>query len=173
MKKNGSISDQLNTWSANARNIDLFLAPSSQEITAPASTSGAGTAGLAHRTLQALRQTRLQMRTGPWPWAQALSLGLSHRSASGDGLRAAGVQRPSRSVPQQLPTHPHNPRRVGSDQSGTAAPPRGLLSHDGEQGDPAAHRDSRPVTGSHPDCQYARSLARPRAPSLCQRGGKP
>ena len=171
----GSLSDQLYTWSDinNANQVDRNFTPPPQNIAAPAAATGAGTARLPHRTLQALWQTRLQMRTGSRPRAQALPLGQSHRRTPGDGLRPSGVQRSSLPIPGQLPADPHDPRRVGCDQPRTTPPPRGVLNHVGERHGPRAHRHPRPFAGRYPHCQYARSVARSRAPSLCQQGGKP
>ena len=173
MMINHSSSDQLHTWSDNAEQIDIFVTPPSQDITAPTAASRASIARLTHRTLQALRQTWLQMCKRSGSWTQALSLHQSHRRASSDGLRSSSVQRTGSPIPGQLPTHPCDPRRVGCHQSRTVASPRDLLSYEGERLNPRAHQDSRPFTGGYPHCQYARNMARSGAFRLCLQGGKP
>lgn len=172
MSKIGQLSDQLYTWSDNAKQIGRCITPSPQNAAAPATAPGAGAARLPDRTLQALRQTRLQMRTRPRPRAQALPLDQSHRRTPGDGLRPSGVQRSSHPIPGQLPAGPRDPRRTGRDQSRTAPPPRGVLNDGGERHGPCAHRHPRPLAGRYPHCQYARSVARSRASSPCRQGGK-
>lgn len=172
MIKNRSLSDQLYKWSDSARQINFFVTPPSQDIIGPTAAPGAGTARLTHRTLQALWQTQLQMRKRPWPRPQTLPFSQSHRYTSRDGLRSSGIQRPSDPISRQSPADSHNPRRGECHQSRIAAPPRGFLSHDGERLKRCAYRDSQPTTRQHPHCQYARSVARPRVPNLCQQGGE-
>ena len=53
MMVNHPLSDQLYTWSDNAKQIDIFITPPSQDITAPTAASRASIARLTHRTLQA------------------------------------------------------------------------------------------------------------------------
>ena len=64
------ISDQLNTWSEfYARYSVIHFAQASRPIVAAYSGSGYAVARLAHRALQALRQTWLQVCRWPRPWS--------------------------------------------------------------------------------------------------------
>src|SRR5437667_6627232 len=112
MPSNTIDSDQLCNWSAHER-IHSRIAPS-----APSSgqTSGPDRAPhfswLAHRALQTLRQSRLQMSTGPGTRAQVLPLGQPSRRPTRDGLRPGGI---FPAGVQLLPELPESPSSAGED----------------------------------------------------------
>ena len=113
-------SDQLYNWSAHER-VHSCIAPS-----APSSgqTCGPNRAPdfprLAHRALQALRQSRLQMSTGPGTWTQVLPLGQPGWRPTRDGLRPGGIFPAGLPLFAELPESPpgaradmqHQPRVV-------------------------------------------------------------
>ena len=173
MKVSGPLSDQLYTWSDIHAEQELrHPAATPQNTFTPAPPFGSRAARVAHRALQTLRQTGLQVRQRPRSRPQVLPLSQSHRCAATDGLRASGHSDPSGRVSGQLPAHPRGPRRALCDQLRTAPPPRGVLSHAGERRPHGAHRDPRSFPCCHPHRQHARSLARSRDPILCERGGQ-
>lgn len=96
-------SDHLYTWSDENRNR-AFCKPEktpSGAVAAIAATQG-GPPRLADRTLQALRQARVQMRRRSWPWPQILSFGEPLGLAATNGLCAAGISRPGCRIHCQL-----------------------------------------------------------------------
>src|SRR5438094_5616203 len=113
-------SDQLYNWSAHER-VHSCIAPS-----APSSgqTRGPNRAPhfswLAHRALQALRQSGLQMSTGPGTWTQVLPLGQPGWRPTRDGLRPGGIFSAGLPLFAELPESPpgagadmqHQPRVV-------------------------------------------------------------
>lgn len=156
-----AISDQLYTWSApNEEHSDCLPTTTSQNALASVPTPGGGAAGLAYRTLQALRQAGLQMcpRSGPRP--QVLFVGEPHRRAPRNGLCPPRPPTAGGAVCGQLPADPRDSRAALCDQSRAAAPARAFLSSSGERHHPRAHRPARHRSCRHPHRQYARSCAR-------------
>lgn len=160
MTRLGAQSDQLYKWSARHAGRILCDASAAARIAAtgnPAFRRGAP--GFAHRTLQALRQTRLQMRTGAGAWPQILPFGKPFERASVNGICTPSPPRPDRGMSWQLPPHPPNPRRALRHQPRTPAPPRGVLSDaHGRNGHPD-HRMPRHRTRWLHHRQHARRLA--------------
>ncbi len=120
-KKDNLLSDQYGYWS------DLFtgtIAPHSPEPTqnppAPAAALVCPHSRLAHRALQTLRQTRMQMCSGTRTWTQVLPLRQPTRSNAGDGLCSAGGSRLGRSIPRELSFSPRDSRSDLQYQSRTA-----------------------------------------------------
>jgi hypothetical protein len=162
MKKSRIISDQYDNWS------DIFaetIAPISPEPTqispAPTSSPLCAPTWLAHRTLQTMRQTRMQMRPGTRPRPQVLPLHQPTRSDTGYGLCPAGGSRHGRSVHRELSLGPRNPRSSLLHQSRTASSqgasiekeraPRKVISF--------ACTPDRSPPGGHPHRQHARAVA--------------
>ena len=121
-KKSRLLSDQCDYWS------DTFaetIAPIAPEPTqkSPASSAALVCASprLAHRALQAMRQARMQMRSGKRPRSQVLPLHQPARSDAGHGLCSTGGSRHGRSVPRELSLGPRNPRSNLQHQSRTAS----------------------------------------------------
>ena len=84
-------SDQLYNWSARERVHSRIApsAPSSGQTNDP--DRAPYFSRLAHRALQALRQSRLQMSAGPGSWAKVLPFGQPGRRPTRDGLRPGGI----------------------------------------------------------------------------------
>src|SRR6202521_1132708 len=81
-------SDQLYMWSVlNVRTNHLISPATPPAIAAQAATAGRCASGLVDRTLQALRQSELQVRRRSRPWAQVLSVGELSGQVAADGLR--------------------------------------------------------------------------------------
>jgi len=103
-------SDQLYNWSANER-VHSCIAPS-----APSSgqTRGPNRAPhfswLAHRAIQTLRPSRLQMSTGPGTWTQVLPLGQPGWRPTRDGLRPGGIFPAGLQLFAELPESPPGAR---------------------------------------------------------------
>src|SRR5579871_1628794 len=96
-------SDQLYTWSdetGKRARCQLEKTPSSSPT--PTAPAQGDPARLADRTLQTLRQARVQMRRRPRPWSQVLSVGEPPGHTATNGLCAAGVSRSDRRVRRQL-----------------------------------------------------------------------
>jgi len=167
-----AISDQLYMWSAiDAEQICCQPATTTQNAIASISSARRGAAGFAHRTLQALWQTRVQVcsRSGARP--QVLSIVEPCWCASRDGLHTAKRPTSSGAVSTQLPANPRHPGRVVCDQSGVAAPAREILSLGRERHDFCVYRPARHGSRCCPDRQHARSRAGGRRPGLTSRGG--
>jgi len=99
-------SDQLYNWSDNER-VHSRIAPSAPSA---GQTSGPDRAPhfswFAHRALQTLRPSRLQMSTGPGTWAQVLPLGQPGRWPTRDGLRPGGIFPAGLHLLAELPESP-------------------------------------------------------------------
>lgn len=165
------LSDQLLTWS-----VALAAAVLYRVTKAPPGAPGPITpltrraARLAHRAIQALRQSWLQMRRGPRPRPEVLPLGELPEATAADGLPAAGVLRPGTYRPRSLPKRPRDPRADLRDQSRAAAASRDALRCHGER-DCDAHRRDRQSLREHFARQHAPRLARCRAASRCGQFG--
>jgi len=127
-------------------------------------------ARLAHRALQALRQSRLQMCRGTRPWSEVLPLGELPKATAADGLPTPRVLHPGTCRPRPLPTRPRDPRADLRDQSRTAAASRDALRCHGER-DCDAHRRDRRSLCEHFARQHAPGLARCRTPNRYGRFG--
>lgn len=120
-KKSSLLSDQYYDWS------DIFtetIAPISPEPTqkppAPTTTLICAPPRLAHQTLQTLRQTRMQMCSGPRPRSQVLPLHQPAGSNAGYGLCPTGGPRHGRPIPRELSFRPRDSRADLQHQSRTA-----------------------------------------------------
>ena len=154
-------SDQLYTWSDICARENFFrfakAPPSSGRATA---STHRDPSRLAHRALQTVWQTRLQVCQWSGARPQILLVGKLSGLSPPHGLCAARVLRPDRRIPCQLPTSPRDVRGNLRDQPPTIAASRGALrSHDGRR----TFCVHRTVGGGKWRCsfgQYARSLAR-------------
>ncbi len=157
MSIQGPLSDQLNTWSArHAREALSHAATSTHLPDAPAGPApGDAVARFAHRALQTLRQTRLQMRHRPWPRPQVLSITEPQRRTSADGLCPPGLSGAGARGAGQLPSYARDPGGDLRHQPRAAAPPGTTLRDGGERLRPAAHRSTRYPSCFHPDRQHA------------------
>ena len=152
-------SDQLNTWSANARYSFVRFASASHSVATANAGIGDAVARLAYRTIQALRQARLQVRRWPWPWPQVLPLCELPRPSPANGLRAASRTRRCRGTSGEFPPGARDHRRGLRDQPRTVTPPRGALRKTGESASTVARHPHRSAVGRRTHRQHARSLA--------------
>ena len=165
------LSDQLYTWSDENRNRACCQPEKtpSGAVAAIATTQGSP-ARLANRTLQALRQARVQVRRRSRPWPEVLSFGEPLGPAATNGLCAAGISRPGCRIHRQPSASPRNLGNDLRDQSRAPAPPGGALK--GRYG-----RTLRPPSsnrcwvGRRASGQYGRSLAGWKPGWGDQRGG--
>lgn len=166
-------SDQLITWSdINARYFIVRFAQTSYKVIAANACFGHLIAWLTDRTLQALRQTWLQMCRWPGTWSQVLLVGEFPRLPAANGLRAAGRSARCRLAPGKLPPRSRDHRRDLRDQPRTFTPSRGVLRRPGEPVAAAAHRHHRFAIGRCSHCQHARGLAFRRVRAGAERGGR-
>ena len=121
-----ALSDQLDDWSDK---LDALvrrrLAPQTCCPAPETSTIEGHPAGVGHRTLQAVWEAGLQVRTRPWTRSQGLPVRESARGAAGDGVRAGRLSRASERVSGQPPPNPRGARGDLRDQPGAAATSRG------------------------------------------------
>ena len=159
------ISDQYDNWSD--RFTKTFYPLSSK----PASGSLASAAATQFRpprffdrALQAVRQTRLQVRPGTWTRTQVLPFDQSIGRPSRHGLRTTGFTRDCRPVPGKLS---FGSRNLGSNlqhQPRTASSQRALIENQRVPGEHAKpHAINRSPPRRHSDCKHARSLLADRA----------
>jgi hypothetical protein len=167
------LSDQLLQWSAPNDQSVLFCPQTApQEALARAASTGLGPARLAHRALQTLRQTRVQMRRGSRARSQVLSVGKFSGQSTTDGLRPAGRSRRDQRTTRQLSSDPRDLRGHLRDQPRTAAASRGAVRSFGELGVDLAHHPHRFAVWRRAAGQHARGLVRSRARVAAYRGGQ-
>src|SRR5437016_5496255 len=88
------LSDQLNLWSVKNDRADLFSPQATPQATAAQdAAAGRRASGLLDRTLQALRQSKLQVRRGSRTRTQVLPLGELLWQVASNGLRPPGRAR--------------------------------------------------------------------------------
>jgi hypothetical protein len=173
MRPHQLLSDQLKTWSATHAAAVLYHVTKAPPGAAATITAVARRAArFAHRAIQALRQSWLQMRRGPWPWPEVLPFGELPEATAADGLRTPGVLHPGPYRPRSLPTRPRDPRADLRDQSRTVAPTRGALTRRHEPGTVDRPHPDRRGRGRFAARQYARRLARPRSSGGSAGGGR-
>ena len=166
-------SDQLLTWSdKNIETDHRRLAKTPPSAPAPAASAQSRPAWLPHRTLQTLRQARMQMRSRPRSWPQILSVGELSRPAPANGLRPARVSRAGERVPGQLPPRPPGLGGGLRDQPRAPTPSREALKDRHERSAVIPPCTDRSGTGRRAPRQYARQLARPRPQLDGHRGGQ-
>lgn len=120
-KKSSLLSDQYDNWSDILTEAIAPIAPEpTQKPPAPTSTLVCAPSRLAHRTLQTLRQTRMQMCSRTRPRSQVLPLHQPAGSNAGYGLCSTGGSRHGRSIPRELSFSPQDSRPDLQHQSRTA-----------------------------------------------------
>ena len=164
------LSDQFLTWSANGRYSVVHFTQTPRAIAQANAGVGDASARLAHRALQALRQTWLQVRRGSRSWSQVLPVCELSRPPAANGLRAASRLRRRHRTPGELSPRPRDHRGDLRDQPRTIAPPRGALRGAGEPV-AVAHPLHRSAIGRRTHRQHARGLAHRRARAGADRGG--
>jgi hypothetical protein len=149
------LSGQLYTWSGDyARCLKSYPATPPQISLAKTAATRSGAAWLAHRTLQALWQTWLQVCSRPRPWTEVLLIGQSPRRTPANGLRSSIPSRTGATLPVQLPADTRHPRSALRHQPRVVAPSRNVLSAKGEPLRPPVRYHPR----CHRYCQHAPSL---------------
>jgi hypothetical protein len=153
------LSDQLSTWSAHGRYSVVDFTQASRAIAEANAGVRDALARLAHRALQALRQTGLQVRRWARSWPQVLSVRELSRAPTANGLRASGRLRRRHPTFGELPQGPRDHRRDLRDQPRTITPPRGALRGLGEPDAAVTHPLHRSAIGRRTHRQHARGLA--------------
>ena len=153
------LSDQLLAWSAHGRYSVVDFTQASRPVAAANAGSGYAPAWLAHRTLQALRQTWLQVRRWARSWPQVLFVRELSRAPTANGLRASGRLRRRHPTFGELPQGPRDHRRDLRNQPRTITPPRGALRGLGEPDAAFTHPLHRFAIGRRTHRQHARGLA--------------
>jgi hypothetical protein len=153
------LSDQFSTWSANGRYSVVHFAQTPRAIAEANAGVRDALARLAHRALQALRQTGLQVRRWARSWPQVLSVRELSRAPTANGLRASGRLRRRHPTFGELPQGPRDHRRDLRDQPRTITPPRGALRGLGEPDAAFTHPLHRFAIGRRTHRQHARGLA--------------
>jgi hypothetical protein len=172
MISNEVLSDQLFTWSdTNDTEIDCGPEKTAPVPPPPTAPTDRHPPRLTHRTLQTLRQARMQMRQGSRSWPQVLPVCKLSPFAPPNGLRTAGVSRPDQKVSCQLSTCSRDPGGGLRDQPRATPPARSALRNHDERNVFLAHRIHRSGIGGRPPRQYARDLARRPSGLLDNRGG--
>ena len=172
MNRSILLSDQSLTWSAHGRSSVVEVAQASRPVAAANAGFGHAPTWLAHRALQALRQTWLQMCRRPRSWSQVLPVRELSRSPTANGLRASGRLRRRYRTTGELSPGPRDHRGDLRDQPRTLTPPRGALRGGGEPVVAAAHPIHRSSPGRRTHRQHARGLAHRRSRAGTDRGGR-
>jgi len=166
-------SDQLLMWSVKNDRAKLLRPQTTPPaIAAQTAATGLRASGLLDRALQALRQSKLQVRQWSRPWAQVLPLGKLPGQGPADGLRPPGRLRAGQRSLGQL--HPAS-RDLGGDlrdQPRTAASARSALRCSGEPGPLVAHRSHRSVGWRNAAGQHAHRHDRGRPNTHAVHGGQ-
>ena len=159
------LTDQLNTWSDhyvayNAQTALVRPAKAAAATLTPIAPARSLAPRLSHRTLQTLRQSRMQMRSRSRSWSKVLPLRKSSGTTSANGLRAAGFSATGYGIPRSPPAASPGHRGNLRDQWRTLASARGLVSHDKAPTRSAFLFTPQYAYGSYPSRQYARRLAK-------------
>lgn len=113
MSKNKVQSDQLYDWSDNhATNNHQNSPPKTKNTPSQASPFAGHAAWLTDRTVQALRQARMQMRERTRSWPQVLPIHQPVREEARNGLRPRGVPRTGKNLFAELSPRQRNPGRT-------------------------------------------------------------
>jgi hypothetical protein len=164
-------SDQLYTWSDICARKNLFrLAKTPSFSPAATAPTHRDPPWLAHRTLQAVWQTRVQVCQRPGAWSQVLPVDKLSGLSTSHGLCAARVLRSGHRIPRQLSTNPRDLRGDLRDQPRATAAPRGALRNRDGRRIFCVHRAVGNGNRRHSPGQYARRLARPRTKRFAIQG---
>lgn len=155
-------SDQSYMWSVRNDRANHFSSQATpQAIAAQAATTGCHPSGLSGRTLQALRQSQLQMRTRSRAWAEVLPFSELPGKVAADGLHPPGRLRAGQRARSQLRPGSRDLGGDLRDQPRTTASARAPLRCGGEPGSaPVAHHSHRSPrrrdAARQHACQHAR-----------------
>jgi len=164
-------SDQSFVWSGNnGRTNRLSPQATPQTIAAQAAAAGRRPSGLPGRTLQALRQSKLQVRRRSRARPQVLPFGQLPWQVTANGLRSPERLRRGQRAHRQLSAGTRNSRRDIRDQPRIAAPKRGALRSRGEPGTHCAYCSHRHSGWRSSYCQHARRLDRTGTHACLNRG---
>ncbi|ASJ70334.1 hypothetical protein IMCC3135_32885 [Granulosicoccus antarcticus IMCC3135] len=153
------LSGQSYTWSDNyAGYFDHSTQAPAQATVTQNPTVGYCSTWLADRTLQTLRQTKLQVRYWPGTRPEVLLVDQPHGGTPRHGLRPTRHSAASGRVSCQLSRDPRQARSIVRDQSGVVAPSGTVLGAGGECLIYHAHRHLRYHCRRNTDGQHARGL---------------
>ena len=120
-KNSRILSDQYDNWSDILTEAIAPIPPEpTQKPLAPTTALVCAPPRLAHRALQTLWQTRMQMCSGTRPRSKVLPLHQPARGNAGYGLCPTGGSRHGRSIPRELSFRPRDSRPDLQHQSRTA-----------------------------------------------------
>ena len=143
-------SDPIDDWSDGLDKANRRLsAQEASDPRSPAPGTGSGSTGLDHRALQTLRETRLQVCSGPRTRAQVLSVGEPLWSSSSDGVHPARDLRRCRAARGELSKYSSHPGRDLRDQPRAASSQRGAWITSHVEPDPHRHLVYRNAAGPH------------------------
>ena len=167
-------SDHSFEWSGTNERLDSTRAKAQpQEAPWQSACTRFSASWLLDRALQTLRQSKLQVRTGPGPRTQDIHHSELSRPLSSGGLRPAGQLRTNQPVCRELRS---NPRDLGGclrDQPRTVTPARAALRCTGEPDTLLTRPLHRRAVGRDVDRQYAHRHDRQRADARFLYGGQP
>lgn len=171
MKIPALVSDQSLNWSDNYdKNILDNSSKASLNTGSKATAAKRNHTRFAHRTLQALRQTQLQMCRWPRPRPEVLPVCNSIQGSSSDGVRPAGLSRSGRRIPGQLSFCPSDLRGNLRNQPRTSSSERKTLGVLRERRKRFSNFTNRHRPSGYLSREYARGI--PRRQSVAQ-GGNP
>ena len=165
-------SDQYDNWSDRfAEAINPIPSKPPAGPPAPAATAQLRAPRILNRTVQALRQTRLQVRPGTRTRTQVLPVDQSAGRQSRHGLRPTRFARNGRQISGKLSLGSRDPGSNLQHQPRTAASQRTPIGKQRVPGEPAKpHPSNRSPPRRHSDCKHARSLFANRAVGNLFRG---
>jgi hypothetical protein len=162
-----ALSDHYDNWSDRSA---LRNAPeTARGASAQAAVAEGSSPGIVDRTLQTLRQTRMQVCRRTRPWSQVLPVGQPIRRQPPDGLRPAGLPRPGGCLPEQQPFDPVHSGRDLRDQPRVVAAEREALG--GSCGLRSATNRDRHQAGGDSDSQHVAVPTRCCFRRQCDSGG--
>lgn len=167
-------SDHSFKWSVANERLDVIRAKAQpQEAPSQSSCARFSASWLLDRALQTLRQSKLQMRTGPGPRTQDLSHSELSRALPSDGLRAPGHLRSGHAECGQLRSGSRDLGGRLRDKPRTFASARAALRCAGEPDTLLTRPLPRRAIGRAVDRQYAHRHDRQRADARFLYGGQP
>ena len=134
MKVKNVLSDQFINWSViYDKQIEFFTSAAAQGPLAAVTCPECYPPRLAHRAVQALWKSWLQMRQGTRPWPKILSLRHAFAGEASDRLRSPGLLRPGEPASRQLPFRSRDPRGDLRNQPRTPSTKRTAIGGTGGQ----------------------------------------
>jgi hypothetical protein len=118
MKFELALSDQLYNWS-DYYERKIYFSASAKKKNADKKTASLRSrfTGIHNRTLQALRQARVQVRRNSWAWPEILSVGQQTQAETGDGLHPFRLPISSNRIYRQFSPNKNNSGRALRNQS--------------------------------------------------------